>query len=383
LPFTKPLSDKQLHIVAHEIPWPANYGGVFDLYHKICSLAAQGVRIHLHCFSKKPASEAAVTALKQHCVSVHIYPRKRKRHSLSLRLPYIVQSRRDARLWQRLQQDNHPVLLEGIHCCYGLYKGMLANRKVILRLHNVEHKYYQRLAEHELNFLHKTYFQLESWLLKRFERRVASLAHVLAVSETDAAYYRERLHAPNADFLPVFIPWQEPVPLSGQGSFCLYQGNLTISENERAADWLLNEVFNDLEIPFVVAGKNPSLPLQTLAHTHPHTCIVSNPSDKELQDLIRKAQINIIPSFNETGVKLKLINALFNGRYCLCNRPAIAGSALEGLCLEANTAADMKQQIRAYFQKAFPAETAGEREQVLKRMYNNEANAQRLMSWIW
>lgn len=377
------MSDKQLHIVSHELPWPSNYGGVFDLYEKISSLAAQGVQIHLHSFSKKPASAEAIAALQQHCVSVQVYLRKRKRHSLSLRLPYIVQSRRDARLWQRLQQDNHPVLLEGIHCCYGLYKGLLRNRKVFLRLHNVEHKYYQRLAEHELNFFHKTYFQLESWLLKRFECKVAGLAHVLAVSETDAAYYRERLHAPKVDFLPVFIPWQKPVPVTGQGSFCLYQGNLSISENERAADWLLNEVFNDLEIPFVVAGKNPSLPLQTLAHAHTHTCIVSNPSDKELQDLIRKAQINIIPSFNETGVKLKLINALFNGRFCLCNRAAIAGSRLEGLCLEANSAAEMKERIQAIFQIPFPVETAAQRELELTGLYNNEANARRLMTWIW
>jgi hypothetical protein len=42
----------------------------------------------------------------------------------------------------------------------------------------------------------------------------------------------------------------------------------------------LQNVFNKLNLPFVIAGKNPSKRLEQLAHDHQHTCLVANPSDK-------------------------------------------------------------------------------------------------------
>ena len=47
-------------------------------------------------------------------------------------------------------------------------------------------------------------------------------------------------------------------------------------------------------------------------HQYQHVCLIANPSEEEIQDLISKAQVNILPSFNCTGVKLKLLTALFN-----------------------------------------------------------------------
>jgi hypothetical protein len=44
--------DKHLHIVCLDIPYPADYGGVVDLFYKIKSLHQLGVKIHLHCFTK-------------------------------------------------------------------------------------------------------------------------------------------------------------------------------------------------------------------------------------------------------------------------------------------------------------------------------------------
>ena len=42
--------NKTLHVVALNIPWPANYGGVIDIYYKVKALHECGVKIILHCF---------------------------------------------------------------------------------------------------------------------------------------------------------------------------------------------------------------------------------------------------------------------------------------------------------------------------------------------
>ena len=40
-----------LHIVTFNVPWPADYGGVIDVYYRIVALAKTGVKIHLHCYT--------------------------------------------------------------------------------------------------------------------------------------------------------------------------------------------------------------------------------------------------------------------------------------------------------------------------------------------
>jgi hypothetical protein len=45
------MEDRKLHIVCHDVPYPPDYGGVFDLYYKIRTLHEQGIQILLHCFT--------------------------------------------------------------------------------------------------------------------------------------------------------------------------------------------------------------------------------------------------------------------------------------------------------------------------------------------
>ncbi len=82
-----------------------------------------------------------------------------------------------------LLKDDYPVLLEGIHCTYFLYSGELKNKKVFVRLHNVEYEYYEELAKTTKNILKKLYFFHESNLLKKYEKQIAGKAMFIAVSE--------------------------------------------------------------------------------------------------------------------------------------------------------------------------------------------------------
>ncbi len=371
--------DKHLHIVCLDIPYPADYGGVIDLFYKIRSLHQQGVKIHLHCFTKdrKPQDE-----LNKYCETVYYYQRKKSINSFSVSLPLIVKSRINDELISNLQKDNYPVLLEGIHCTYYLKTGQLNNRKVIVRLHNVEFEYYRQLAKHEKNLFKKLYYLHESRLLKKYEKSIAAKAAILAVSKQDADLYQKLFKAPNIHYLPVFLPYILAVGKEGKGCFCLYHGNLAVNENEEAAIWLLKHVFNKLTIPFVIAGKNPSAKLEQLAHEHQHTCLVANPSEKEMQDMIGKAHVHVLPSFNNTGVKLKLLNALFNGRHCLVNLAAVEGSELDNYCTIATDEISFQKNIEALYQQPFTEQQMQERQQLLQTIYNNESNAKEIMKFL-
>ena len=62
--------DKYLNVIALNIPYPANYGGVIDIYYKLVALHQNGVRIVLHCFEYErphaPELEEVSEFLLQH-----------------------------------------------------------------------------------------------------------------------------------------------------------------------------------------------------------------------------------------------------------------------------------------------------------------------------
>lgn len=372
--------EKHLHIVAFDVPYPVDHGGLFDLFYKLVALHREGVIIHLHCFEYGKGEQPE---LQKYCREVNYYPRKQGIKGVSSGLPYIVSSRIDEKLFDRLLEDEHPILLEGVHCAYLLTDDRFRDRKVFLRLHNVEYLYYRHLYQSSGQLFRKWYFWNESRLLKRFEKSIANRATVLAVSEKDAALYRDELGATRVMPLPVFLPFEKVEALEGIGCYCLYHGNLSVPENEKAASWLLEKVFNDINIPLVIAGRRPSERLNKLSHRQSNTCLVADPSWQDMQDMIRKAQIHLIPSFNATGVKLKLLNVLFNGRHCVAHPAALEGSGLAPACHSAVSANAFKSLILQLYHQPFGEEEIRLRKQLLESSYDNQLNAKRLIKWIW
>jgi glycosyltransferase involved in cell wall biosynthesis len=366
--------------VCLDVPYPVNYGGVFDLFHKIRSLHGAGVKIHLHCFEYGRGEQPV---LNDYCVEVNYYERHEGHKGFSHKLPYIVCSRSNGQLLEKLLEDDHPILLEGIHCTYLLNDPRFKDRRIVLRLHNVEYQYYRQLYLAEKSLLKKVYYHHESNLLRQYEQRIAGKVRILAVSAKDSELYRQEFGAENIDTLPVFLPFEEVRSKEGTGCFCLYHGNLSVAENEQVVIWLLKKVFSTLEMPFIISGKNPSARLTRQIQQYPHACLIPDPSEEELQDLISKAQINILPSFNCTGVKLKLLNALYNGRHCIVNKDAVDETGLQPICHLADSADAIRSLVTHLSTQPFTQDEIHSRKEILGSLYNQENNLQKLLHFIW
>lgn len=361
------------------MPYPLDYGGVIDIFCTIRALHAEGFDIILHCFEYGRGQQSI---LNQFCKEVHYYQRREGHKGFSFQMPYIVASRSDCSLLERLAADDHPILLEGIHTSYLLHDDRFRNRKVVVRLFNVESRYYHHLYKAERSFFKKAYYLNESRLLHQYEKQLASRATILSLSEQDTHYYKQAYAAKDVHTLPAFLPNDKVRSQEGIGTFCLYHGNLAVAENEKAALWLLEEVFRNLAIPFVVAGKNPSSRLERVAHLQSHTCLVANPDEKEMNDLIAKAQINILPSFNETGVKLKLLNALFNGRHVVVNQASVASTGFEPTCHIAETTAAMQRIIAQLYRLPFGEEEIRLRKKILEPLFDTSVNIRKLIEYL-
>ena len=375
--------NRHLHIVCLDVPWPPDYGGAIDMMNRIKTFHRMGVFIHLHYFSYNERGNP--NELNQFCHSIHVYRRENITSGFSLTTPFIISSRINEDLIHRLQQDDYPILLEGIHCTGILPRLDRRRRKIVVRMHNEESVYYKELARAEHGLMKKIFFYNESRLLKKYSHHLPDDCLYACISDNDVRLLKQHYKLHNVEFLPAFPSWQKVCGEVGQGHLCLYHGNLSVPENEKAASWLLCKVFTNARVPLVIAGKKPSRRLQKLASLCQHTCLVANPSETEMTDLVRKAQIHVLPCFNKntTGIRLKLLHALFEGRHCVVNDTMVAGSGLEGACHIGTTANAFVSIILQLYRQPFTREEIMLRKQLLATTYSNERNACQLIQWLW
>ena len=369
------MDQKHLHIVSFDVPHPPDYGGVVDVFYRIKSLYKLGVRIHLHCFEY---GRGKAEALEGYCESITYYERK---NTLPLTRPYIVASRENNSLLQNLVALPYPILFEGIHCCAFLDEPALHGRLKMVRLHNIESDYYGHLAENENDFFKRIYFKNEAWQLERFEKTLHHADYLFAISPADLHYWKT-LYGEKVLYLPAFHAHKKVVSPLGRGEYALYHGNLSVNENYHAAMFLVKEVFADLPIRLIIAGKNPHIDWFDALKEYNHIELCVNPSEMELFQMMQEAHLHVLPTFQPTGIKLKLLHALYTGRFCLTNSLMVQNTGIEHLCHIANSATDFAAKVQHLFEKEFTAEDLAYRATFLHQHFDNLQHAQTIVDLL-
>lgn len=372
------MSSKNLHIVAFDVPYPPDYGGVIDIYYKLKALHEEGVNITLHCFEYGRGKKAE---LEKYCEKIFYYKRKSDKHLLFNSLPYIVATRSSEELVNILLKDNAPILFEGLHCSFHLGDLRLKSRKKIVRMHNIEHNYYSSLAFVEKNFFRKKYFEQEAKKLQKFEAILQHANAIAAISPSDAHELSGRCK--NVVNVIAFHPHDKIETKEGKGSFALYHGSLAVGENNKAALYLVNEVFNGIGVPIIIAGNGASQELKSAIKKNENIQLREKISTDEIYSLIQNAQINILPTFQATGIKLKLLSALYIGRHCVVNSPMVINTGLEPLCCIADSAYQMKTEVLKLINASFNEEEKQKREKILKESFSNKTNVRKLIELLF
>ena len=375
------MSERHLHIISFDIPYPPNYGGVIDVFYKLKTLSELGIKIHLHCI-EYPGRDRS-DELDKYCAEVRYYPRKTGLWSALTVKPYIVRSRRSADLLENLLKDDYPILFEGLHSCYYIDHPRLKGRIKIYRESNIEHRYYFNLFKVDRHPTNKFYYLIASAKLRLYQKVLKNADFMFAVSQRDTEYLKSRFGNIRVEHLPSFHANNSLDVTDGKGDYALYHGNIEVPENEFAAAFLINEVFNEAHHKLIIAGMNPPESIHRLVSGKENIDLVANPDDEKMFDLIRNAHVNILVTFQATGLKLKLLNTLYNGRFCLVNQEMVHGTALQDICVIANSAPELKRKLDELFSRSFELSVLKEREAVLKEHYDNVTNGKRLIQMIY
>jgi hypothetical protein len=372
---------QSLNIVSFDVPFPPNYGGVIDVYYKLVALKAAGVKVHLHAFEYGRKTSAQLEAL---CEKVYYYPRKTGLlANLSLD-PYTVKSRQSVALETNLLSNDFPILFEVLHTCYLMDDVRFKHRKKIYRHSNIEHDYYNELSRSEKSITKKLYLKLEAIKLERFESILNHADLILAVNKRDTEYFKKKFPKVHSEYLPSFHANSTSTSKLGSNDYVLFHGNLAISENYEAVLWLAEHVFSKLEFKVIVAGLNPPTFLLNELAKYSNIKVKASPNEEEMIQLIRNAQVHVLWTSQPTGLKLKLLNVLFKGRFVVCNPNMLAGTEIgqSQSLFVCDTAADFIEKINACLYRDYTEALNQEREKVTAA-FSNATNVQRLIRFVF
>jgi len=193
------MPEKYLHIISFNIPYPADYGGVIDIYYKLKALKEAGIQVILHCFEygRQPSKE-----LEDLCLKVYYYHRNTGLKYYFRLEPYIVATRVANSMPNNLFNDSFPVLFEGLHTTGILARCRAAKKKILVRAHNIEHHYYRSLSKIEPNLYRKLFLLSESRKLKKYEQILRQADHVLSIAKHETDYFNNTYE--NGVFVPPF-----------------------------------------------------------------------------------------------------------------------------------------------------------------------------------
>jgi hypothetical protein len=351
---------------------------MIDSYFRIKALYDLGVKIHLHCFTygRSPAPE-----IETLCESVDYYRREKAILRQFSLLPFVVNSRRSEKLLSKLTSNDFPLLFDGLHTSFLLNHPKLSARDKFVRLHNIEHNYYQSRARHEKNFLKKIYFCLESFRLRKFEKILSGATTVFPLSYPDHEYFSSKCR--NSVCIEPFHPYKDISIAAGSGNYILYHGDMSVNENEDIVMMLAHDVFSKIDYQCVIAGRNPSAGIKNLVSQYNNIKLAADPGNSEMMDLVTNAHIHLIPSAESDGFKLKLLSAFIAGRHIVTNNITLRGSgALESVII-ANTPAEMVDAVTRLMKIPFNEDMISVRRRIFALRFDNETNATKMMDVIY
>jgi hypothetical protein len=178
-----------------------------------------------------------------------------------------------------------------------------------------------------------------------------------------------------------FHPFNEVSIRTGKGNYILIHGDLSVTENAQSIYWLAKGVIPSCKYPIIIAGKNPSSELKYHMKPFPHVTIIENPDEQTMEKLVEDAHINLIHSFYPQGLKLKLLHALYKGRFCISNSLVVNHTGLESLCRISDTPDEINSTIEKLMQTPFEAEQIEERKKILT-LFSNDEQAIKLQALI-
>jgi len=342
-------------VVASFFPYPAHFGGAYDVLERIKGLKYLGHDVDLICTCKEKPDDKNVLFMKQFINELIIVPRKNKLGYIFYREPLQAVSRKLLKKIT-LQREYDYAILESESVGKILENNSLKAKKIILRVHNNEANYFNELSKSTKNFKNKIYYYLESLKFKSYSRNIFKQSDRLwFISNKEINNIKDLDLSNKSIHLPASVN-SKFVKQELSTKNVLYVGALFVPNNMEAIIWYLKNVHSLLvdehnyKLTIVGStGEFESETYQKILAGYSNVEIFLN--QKDLSNHYSNATVFINPMLHGAGVKLKSINAIQNGLVLVSSKTGAEGIGLikNEMYLEAMSPNDFVKAILKVF----------------------------------
>lgn len=306
---------KRILVVTASLPYPAYFGGAFDVLERIKGLKQLGFSIDLVCTYKTNPTEESIEYLKSIVDDLILVNRKNSFYDILDIKPLQVVSRK--RLQEVvLQKKYYYTILETEYVGLILKNKTFNSKYIFLRVQNNETVFFNELAKSTKNLFSKLYYLSDALKFKYYSRSLFLKVDKLWYISSDekkkqVEFVNKSIHLP-APINDMFITQT----LSNKT--VLFVGSMFMKNNIEALEWYLNNIhkrlLNEKDYKLIIVGGTGDISeeifekkFRTISNVE---CFFNV---KNLQQYYAESTIFINPMLHGAGVKLKTINAIVNG----------------------------------------------------------------------
>ena len=222
-------------------------------------------------------------------------------------------------LKQLLHQQQFDVIqAEGLYLIqYFQFITIPKNTKLIYRSHNIEAAIWSDITNNTRSIFKKWYLGLQAKKLYRYEKKQPALIDaVLPISTADTLFYREHFNNLPIHHTPTGVELTASVIPKEINTRTLYFiGGLDWIPNVEGLFWFMDEVFPALlnrfpDLTFHIAGRNGDAGWKSMQRPG----IIYHGAVPEAADFASDKYICIVPLLSGSGMKIKIIEAMFLGK---------------------------------------------------------------------
>ncbi|MBO4489602.1 MAG: glycosyltransferase [Bacteroidales bacterium] len=211
----------------------------------------------------------------------------------------------------------------------------LTTTPIVMRMHNIEHEIWERLAQNERNPLKKIAFRVNAHQLERVERRILqSVDGYLTISAPDFQYFHDLSPNSKGEILTFgidldryededdYIPSDEPS--------LFHLGSMNWTPNVEGIEWFLDEVWPEIlkeqpALTFTIAGHH--IPESLYERQDQNVQMVGSVPDAN--EFMLQHDIMIVPLLSGSGIRIKIIEGMALGKVVVTTSVGAQGLDVE------------------------------------------------------
>lgn len=324
--------------ISPELPYPTNSGGRIYTWERLKQLSKKKNNIYLYALTEKDEF-VDLDILSQVCTEVNVYDREKSyvKAILNISKPYSVISRFSKKMFydikNKIEQLNIDLIIIDMpemlmNCPFN------NNISKVITQHNIEYELFRSIYKNSKSYFRRIIYYFEYIKMKKFEEKFYNSDAIHGctfISNKELRRFTNKFHNLKAICITqgydINNIYNLKIINKNVKNNIIFTGKMDYEPNIQAVNWFCKDILplikNKInDVKFYIVGKNPTNQVKSLENNS----VIVTGKVENMKEYFNKTNLSVIPLKSGGGVKIKLFEALGNGKIVVSTSKGIEGT---------------------------------------------------------